>query len=81
MGGLRLGVPPDQEGTQAGGPGSRPGVLSPHHQSAGALGWRVDGGAGEPLLPGPGVLALLRDPVSDDFMALLRTNFHLGRGK
>lgn len=58
-------------------------MLSPGHQSAGALGWWVDGGAvaGELLLPGPGVLALLRDPVSDDFMALLRTNFHLGRGK
>lgn len=33
----------------------------------------------EPLLPGPGVLALLGDPGSDDFMALLRTNFHPGR--
>lgn len=35
--------------------------------------------AGELLLPDPGVAALLGDPGSDDFMALLRTNFHPGR--
>lgn len=35
--------------------------------------------AKELLLPVPGVLALLRDLGSDDFMALLRTNFHPGR--
>lgn len=35
--------------------------------------------ARELLLPVPGVLALLGDLESDDFMALLRTNFHPGR--
>ena len=31
-GGLCLCVPPDLEGTQPGGPGGRPGVLSPHQR-------------------------------------------------
>lgn len=35
--------------------------------------------AGEQLLPDPGVLAPLGDLGSDDFMALLGTNFHPGR--
>lgn len=71
-------MPPAQEGTQPGCPG----VLSPHQQGAGALvdgGWGGEAVAGEWLLPGPRVSALLGDPGSDDFMALLRTNFHPGR--
>lgn len=32
-----------------------------------------------PFLPGTALLSLLGDPGSDDFMASLRINFHLGR--
>lgn len=71
---LCLAVPPELVGD----PGGHPRVPSSHHWE---LGFPVDMGAmaRELLLPVPGVLALLGDLGSDDFMALLRTNCYPGR--
>lgn len=73
-GGLCLSMPPEQEGTQRGHPGGCSGDAEPPLSGAlvGGWGYCCRGTA-------PGVLASLGDLGRDDFMALLRTNFHPGR--
>lgn len=62
---------------RAGGRSWRP-SQGAHHWDSQLMGGY--GGRGPGTAPAvPGVLALLGDLGSDDFMALLRTNFHPGR--